>query len=62
MWQAALYRMEPASLVAGFLAGHIWPGPFFVLAPPPLAMVVWTCVWIVVVSALAARSFALRDL
>jgi ABC-type transport system involved in multi-copper enzyme maturation permease subunit len=62
MWQAALYPMEPASMVAGFLAGHIWPGPFFVLAPPPLSMVVWTFVWIGAVSALAARSFSLRDL
>jgi hypothetical protein len=62
MWQSALYRMEPASLVAGFLAGHIWPGPFFVLAPPPVTMLVWTYVWIALVAALAARSFALRDL
>jgi ABC-type transport system involved in multi-copper enzyme maturation permease subunit len=62
MWQSALYRMEPAALVAGFQAGHIWPGPFFVLAPPPLALVAWTFLWIVAIGALAARSFALRDL
>jgi ABC-type Na+ efflux pump permease subunit len=62
MWQAALYRMEPASMVAGFLAGHIWPGPFFVLAPPPFALVAWTFLWIAAIGALAARSFSLRDL
>jgi ABC-type transport system involved in multi-copper enzyme maturation permease subunit len=62
MWQAALYRMEPAALVTGFQAGHIWPGPFFSLAPPPATLVLWTCVWIVAIAALAARSFALRDL
>jgi hypothetical protein len=62
MWQAALYSMEPAGLIAGFQTGHIWPGPFFVLAPPPVAMVVWACVWIIAIAAIASRSFALRDL
>jgi hypothetical protein len=39
-----------------------WPGPFFILSPPPLAMLLWTFGWIAVVVALSARSFELRDL
>lgn len=62
MWQSALYRLEPASMVAAFSANHVWPGPFFIVAPPPLAMTVWTLAWIVAAAAIAARSFALRDL
>lgn len=62
MWQSALYRLEPASMIAAFSANHVWPGPFFIAAPPPLAMTVWTLLWIVAAGAIASRSFALRDL
>jgi ABC-type transport system involved in multi-copper enzyme maturation permease subunit len=62
MWQAALYRMEPATMIAALSQAPQWPGPFFVTAPPPVSMLLWTIGWIVVVWAVAARSFALRDL
>lgn len=62
MWQSALFRLEPASMIAALSNAHVWPGPFFTTAPPPVAMLVWTCAWIVAVALLAARSFALRDL
>jgi ABC-type transport system involved in multi-copper enzyme maturation permease subunit len=62
MWLAALYRMEPVSMIATLSHAPQWPGPFFVTAPPPLAMLLWTIGWILVVFALAARSFELRDL
>jgi hypothetical protein len=62
MWQAALFRLEPAAMIASLGASHAWPGPFFILSPPPLAMLLWTFAWIAVVVALSARSFELRDL
>lgn len=62
MWQNALFGLEPASLIAALSNGHTWPGPFFTTAPPPAAMLVWTCAWIVAVAFFAGRSFALRDL
>ena len=62
MWQNALFSLEPASIVAAMGNAHTWPGPFFTTAPPPAAMLVWTCAWIVAVALIAARSFALRDL
>lgn len=62
MWQNALFGLEPASLIAAMSNGHTWPGPFFTTTPPPAAMLVWTCAWIVAVALIAARSFALRDL
>lgn len=62
MWQAALYRLEPASMIASLGASQQWPGPFFILSPPPLAMLLWTLGWIAAVVALCARSFELRDL
>ncbi len=62
MWQAALYRLEPAGMIATMSSAHVWPGPFFVTAPPPTAMLLWTVGWIAVVTIVAARSFELRDL
>jgi ABC-type transport system involved in multi-copper enzyme maturation permease subunit len=62
MWQAALYRLEPASMIASLGASEQWTGPFFVLTPPPFAMLLWTVAWIAVIFALCARSFELRDL
>ncbi len=61
MWREAVFRLEPAAVLAT-AAGHGWPGPFFVTSPPPLATVLWTIGWIVAVYAVAMRSFALRDL
>ncbi len=62
MWQAALYRLEPAAMIATLGSSRVWPGPFFVTEPPPAAMLLWTIAWIFVIAALAARSFELRDL
>jgi|SRR5579884_241399 len=61
MWQSALYQMEPASMIAAMSASREWAGPFFVTSPPPVAMVLWTVGWIVVIWAFTARSFELRD-
>lgn len=63
MWRAAVYHLEPAALVAGMSQGaHNWPGPFFVTSPEPPAILVWTALWLLAVSALAIRSFARRDI
>lgn len=62
MWQAALFRLEPAAMIAAMQNSHAWPGPFFTTAPPPAAMLAWCVLWIAVIAAVAARSFALRDL
>lgn len=61
MWQAALYRLEPASMIVSIGNSRAWPGPFFETSPPPAAMLFWTIAWIAVIAALAARSFELRD-
>jgi ABC-type transport system involved in multi-copper enzyme maturation permease subunit len=61
MWQSALYRLEPASMIAALSNSHQWAGPFFVTAPPPVAMTIWTAGWIVAIWLLASRSFELRD-
>jgi ABC-type transport system involved in multi-copper enzyme maturation permease subunit len=56
-WRTAVYHLEPAALIAA-LHGN---APFMVAAPPPLAMLLWSFGWIVVVVAAACWSFATRD-
>lgn len=62
MWREAVYRLEPAAILATSVGTNTWPGPFFVLSPPPLATVIWTLCWILAMYAIALRSFVLRDL
>lgn len=62
MWHEALYRLEPAGMIAALSRAPEWPGPFFIVAPPPTAMILWTIGWIAVAALLASRSFELRDL
>ena len=61
MWRIAIYQLEPAILVNQAQASGQWQGPFFVTAPPPPAMEVWTLLWIIAVMFIAIRSFSTRD-
>ena len=56
-WRTAVYHLEPAALIAG-LRGN---APFMIATPPPLAMMLWSFGWIVVVVGAACWSFASRD-
>lgn len=60
LWRVAVYQIQPPGLAAR-IAGHGWPGPFLVLAPPPPWMLLWTAIWIGAVLALAVWSFRARD-
>lgn len=62
MWRGTAFQLQPAAMTAAMATSHGWTGPFFVVAPPPVAMLAWAVVWIGVLSFVAARSFALRDL
>ena len=61
LWRVTAYQLEPVALVTQLQSNLGWSGPFWVTAPPPPAMVIWSAVWIVAVLALAARSFSTRD-
>ncbi len=55
LWQLASHRMQPA-IVRG-----IGLGPFSTLSVPSTAMLVWACLYVLVVLALALRLFRTRD-
>jgi ABC-2 type transport system permease protein len=56
-WRAAVFRLEPAALVAGIHGS----APFLATAPPPAAAILWGVTWIVAMLALACASFSARD-
>lgn len=56
-WRAAVYRLEPAIMVANIHGST----PFFATASPPAPALLWGIGWIAVMCALACASFATRD-
>ena len=63
LWRGAVYTLEPAAILA--LAEGTGPAfaanPFYAPAPPPFPYLVWCALWLVVVLALAIRSFSRRE-
>ncbi|MDE2483322.1 MAG: ABC transporter permease [bacterium] len=57
-WRAAVFRLEPAAMVAG-LHGSV---PFAATASPPAAALAWGLAWIVAMLGVASVSFSRRDL
>ena len=63
LWRGVVFGLEPplAILIAegvGFSSGN----PFFANQPPPVAVVAWSAVWIVVVLGFAIQGFRRREL
>lgn len=65
LWRGVIYGLEPP-LVLLMAAGEVPElanaNPFYAAAPPPLAFVVWSIVWIGLVLGAAAGWFERRDL
>jgi ABC-type transport system involved in multi-copper enzyme maturation permease subunit len=61
LWRVSAFQLEPAVFVAELQQRGVWAGPFFVTTPPPPAMMIWSVIWVILVLAIAARSFSTRD-
>jgi ABC-type transport system involved in multi-copper enzyme maturation permease subunit len=61
LWRVSAFELEPAVFVTSLQQRGVWPGPFFVTNPPPPAMETWSIIWMLLVLAIAARSFSTRD-
>lgn len=65
LWRGVIYGLEPPLVVliaAGRVGAVAEANPFYATTPPPLAFVVWSSVWIVLVLGAAAWWFERRDL
>jgi ABC-type transport system involved in multi-copper enzyme maturation permease subunit len=63
LWRAAVYAMEPATVIAGLRATGTAAAanPFSATDPPAPAFLAWTVVWFVVVIGLTLWSFGHRE-
>jgi len=61
LWRGASFYLEPPSVVAamGIARAGI---PFFAIAPPATALIIWSLAYVVVVLAGAVLAFSRRDL
>ncbi len=63
LWRGALYNMEPTVMIAaGSEAQSSSGNAFLALAPPTLATIVWTILWVAGILGLAVWSFSGREL
>lgn len=63
LWQGVVYGLEPSFVINAvgddFVARS---SPFFADAPPPIAIVAWSVLWVVLVLALAVTQLRRREL
>jgi hypothetical protein len=65
LWRGVIYGLEPPLVLliaAGEAPELANANPFYAAAPPPLAFVIWSVVWVGVVLGAAAWWFERRDL
>ena len=65
LWRGVIYGLEPPVVVllaAGSVPRFADANPFYATAPPPLAFVIWSIVWIGLVLGIASWRFERRDL
>jgi hypothetical protein len=62
LWQGVVYGLEPSFVIS--VAGNQFArtSPFFADAPPPLAIVAWSVLWVVLVLILAINQLRRREL
>lgn len=61
LWQGVVYGLEP-SFVINAADEFAQSSPFFAAAPPSLAIVAWSAIWVVLVLALAVNQLRRREL
>ena len=62
LWQGVVYGLEPSFIKNAVSEDFARGSPFFADAPPPLVLVVWSAVWIVIVLGLAVALLRRREL
>ena len=63
LWQGVVYGLEPSFVINQFQDEFVAQGsPFFASAPPSLAIVGWSAIWVVLVLVLAVNQIRRREL
>lgn len=62
LWHAAIYYLQPPSLIAQHLAESSQRGPFYAQGAPSWAYLLWVTCWFLIVLIAAVASFERREL
>ena len=62
LWHAAIYYLQPPSLIAQHLAEGGSQDPFYAQGAPSWAYLLWVACWFLIVMSAAVASFARREL
>ena len=63
LWQGVVYGLEPSFVINAASGEFLAEGsPFFASSPPPVALVAWSVVWVVIVLNLAVVQLRRREL
>jgi ABC-2 type transport system permease protein len=62
LWQGVVYGLEPSFVITGAPEEFARSSPFFAAAPPSLAIVAWSAIWVVLVLVLAVNQIRRREL
>lgn len=62
LWQGVVFGLEPSFVINAVEDEFARSSPFFTDSPPPVELVVWSVIWIVLVLALAVTQLRRREL
>jgi ABC-type transport system involved in multi-copper enzyme maturation permease subunit len=62
LWQGVVFGLEPSFVINAVEDEFARSSPFFADSPPPVALVIWSLTWIVLVLALAVTQLRRREL
>lgn len=62
LWQGVVYGLEPSFVINQVSDEFARSSPFFASAPPPIAVVAWSAIWVVLVLSLAVSQLRRREL
>jgi ABC-type transport system involved in multi-copper enzyme maturation permease subunit len=62
LWQGVVFGLEPSFVINAVTDEFARSSPFFADAPPPITMVAWSAIWIVLVLALSITQLRRREL
>ena len=62
LWQGVVYGLEPSFVINAVSDEFARSSPFFAASPPPVMIVAWSAIWIVLVLALAIVQLRRREL
>jgi ABC-type transport system involved in multi-copper enzyme maturation permease subunit len=62
LWQGVVFGLEPAFVINAVPGEFARSSPFFASEPPPVAIIAWTVIWVVIVLNLAVVQLRRREL